>query len=81
MKILLIGEYSNVHWTLAEGLRTLGHEVCVVSNGDFWKDYRRDISLVRKCTKLGGISYLLKTYALCRSLGIRCSTTDKPDVP
>lgn len=64
MKILLIGEYSNVHWTLAEGLRTLGHEVCVVSNGDFWKDYRRDISLVRKCTKLGGISYLLKTYAL-----------------
>ena len=55
MKILLIGEYSNVHWTLAEGLRSLGHTVCVVSNGDFWKDYRRDISLVRKYTKLGGI--------------------------
>lgn len=47
MKILLIGEYSNVHWTLAEGLRLLGHEVCVVSNGDFWKNYPRDISLVR----------------------------------
>ena len=47
MKILLIGEYSNVHWTLAEGLRTLGHKVCVVSNGDFWKNYPRDISLVR----------------------------------
>ena len=55
MKILLIGEYSNVHWTLAEGLRSLGHTVCVVSNGDFWKDYRRDISLVREYTKLGGM--------------------------
>ncbi len=48
MKILLLGEYSNVHWTLAEGLRHLGHEVCVASNGDFWKNYPRDISLVRK---------------------------------
>ena len=64
MKILLIGEYSNVHWTLAEGLRTLGHEVCVVSNGDFWKDYKRDISLVREYTKLGGIKYILKLYTL-----------------
>lgn len=68
MKILLIGEYSNVHWTLAEGLRSLGHEVCVVSNGDFWKDYRRDISLVRNYTKLGGIGYLLKLYTLLPKL-------------
>ena len=30
MKILLIGEYSNVHWTLSQGLRALGHEVTVV---------------------------------------------------
>lgn len=29
MKILLMGEYSNVHATLAEGLRKLGHEVTV----------------------------------------------------
>ncbi len=63
MKILLIGEYSNVHWTLAEGLRALGHEVCVVSNGDFWKDYRRDISLTRRNdSRLSGIKYLLKAY-------------------
>ena len=39
MRILLIGEYSNVHWTLACGLRQLGHQVTVLSNGDFWKDY------------------------------------------
>ncbi len=61
MKILLIGEYSNVHWTLAEGLRSLGHEVCVASNGDFWKNYKRDISLTRKEGKIGGIKLLLKT--------------------
>ena len=43
MRILLIGEYSNLHWGLSEGLREAGHEVCVLSNGDFWKNYRRDI--------------------------------------
>jgi glycosyltransferase involved in cell wall biosynthesis len=68
MKILLLGEYSNVHWTLAEGLRSLGHTVCVVSNGDFWKNYKRDISLVRDYTKFGGLSYLLKTYTLLPKL-------------
>ena len=68
MKILLIGEYSNVHWTLAEGLRSLGHEVCVVSDGDSWKNYRRDISLVRRQGKIGGISYLLQTHALLPKL-------------
>lgn len=63
MKILLIGEYSNVHWTLAEGLRALGHQVCVVSNGDFWKNYRRNISLTRRTdSRLSGIKYLLKAY-------------------
>lgn len=64
MRILLLGEYSNVHWTLAEGLRSLGHTVCVVSNGDFWKDYRRDISLVRKYTKWGGLCYMLRLCLL-----------------
>lgn len=48
MRILLLGEYSNVHWTLAEGLRQLGHSVTVASNGDFWKGYQRDISLTRR---------------------------------
>ena len=65
MKILLFGEYSNVHWTLAEGLRTLGHEVTVVSNGDFWKDYPRDIDLTRKPTRLGGLAYIAICSASC----------------
>lgn len=60
MKVLLIGEYSGVHCTLAEGLRTLGHEVTVVSNGDFWKDYPRDIDLSRKETTWGKLSFFLR---------------------
>lgn len=47
MKILLLGDYSNVHATLAEGLRALGHTVVVASDGDGWKNYPRDIDLRR----------------------------------
>ncbi len=54
MKILLLGEYSNVHATLAEGLRLLGHKVTVASNGDFWKNYPRDIDLARGNGRMGG---------------------------
>ena len=64
MKILLIGEYSNVHATLAEGLRALGHEVTVVSDGDGWKNYPRDIDVSRHPGKLGGILLVVKLYAL-----------------
>ncbi len=66
MNILLIGEYSNVHWTLAEGLRKLGHKVTVVSDGDGWKDYSRDISLKRNLSwgKAGALLYSLRLLAL-----------------
>lgn len=64
MKILLLGEYSNVHATLAEGLKALGHEVVVFSNGDFWKNYPRDINLVRHPGHLGGLLYMARLYAL-----------------
>lgn len=67
MRILLLGEYSNVHWTLAEGLRSLGHEVCVASNGDNWKKYPRDIDLIRKSNGLfNTLSYLLKVLRAFR---------------
>ena len=68
MKILLLGEYSNVHATLAEGLRKLGHQVTVLSNGDFWKNYPRDIDLVRKPGKLGGILYIAKLLTIVHKL-------------
>ncbi|MDH6354161.1 hypothetical protein M2132_000483 [Dysgonomonas sp. PH5-45] len=45
MKILLVGEYSNLHWTLAKGLRQLGHDVTIVSDGDAFKNYPRDIDI------------------------------------
>jgi len=64
MKILLLGEYSNVHNTLAQGLRQLGHEVTVASGGDFWKNYPRDIDLARRPGKLGGVRLLAKVYSL-----------------
>jgi glycosyltransferase involved in cell wall biosynthesis len=64
MRILLLGEYSNVHNTLAEGLRTLGHEVTVASNGDFWKNYPRDINLTRTPGKIGGLALLARVYSL-----------------
>lgn len=60
MKILLLGEYSNVHWTLAEGLRQLGHSVTVASNGDFWKDYPRDIDLARPAGRLGALRLAMR---------------------
>jgi len=68
MKILLIGEYSNVHATLAEGLRSLGHQVMVVSNGDFWKDYSRDIDVARRPGHWGGILLMVKLYRLLPKL-------------
>ena len=47
MKILLIGEFSNMHATLALVWRNLGHEVTVVSDGDRWRNYPRDIDITR----------------------------------
>ena len=64
MKVLLLGEYSNVHWTLAEGLRQLGNEVTVVSNGDFWKDYPRDIDVSRPSGHLSGLRLMSRICSL-----------------
>ena len=64
MKILLVGEYSNVHATLAQGLRALGHQVCVISNGDFWKNYPRDIDVARPDGRWGGIRLMLRLLTL-----------------
>lgn len=69
MKVLLIGEYSNVHWTLAQGLRQLGHEVTVVSDGDDWKNYPRDIDLRRaSCGRLDTLRYLWRLHRLMPTL-------------
>lgn len=43
MKILLLGEYSNLHNSLKKGLCDLGHEVTLISSGDGFKSYSSDI--------------------------------------
>ncbi|MCH5174599.1 MAG: glycosyltransferase family 1 protein [Prevotellaceae bacterium] len=58
MRILLLGDYSNVHATLAEGLRALGHECVVASDGDKWKGYPRDIDLRREFGLRGNASFV-----------------------
>ena len=61
MKILLLGEYSNLHYTLASALRDLGHDVRLVSDGDEWKCYPADVKLVRRSTGLfDTLVYLLR---------------------
>lgn len=63
MRIALIGEYSNVHASLATGLRALGHEVVVASDGDGWKQYPRDINLLRShSSKAGGLLFALQAW-------------------
>lgn len=61
MKILLIGEFSGLHWNLAKGLRAFGHEVCLASDGSGWQGFPRDISLTRKSNSfVDGLFYLLQ---------------------
>lgn len=69
MKILLIGDYSNVHPALALGLRELGHEVTVVSDGDGWKDYPRDIDVRRPgLGRWESLRYVWRLWRIWRTL-------------
>ncbi|GAB6012784.1 glycosyltransferase family protein [Viscerimonas tarda] len=63
MKILLLGECSNLHWTLAQGLRLLGQDVTVVSDGSRWMGNPRDINLSRKSYgAYDSVKYLYDIY-------------------
>ncbi len=48
MRILLVGEYSNLHNSLKAGLQHLGHEVTLMSTGDAFKNYPSDVKLKAK---------------------------------
>lgn len=50
MKILLLGDASNCHRTLATGLRKLGDDVTVASDGTTWMNTERDIDIMRHGT-------------------------------
>ncbi|MCM1153401.1 MAG: hypothetical protein NC328_07095 [Muribaculum sp.] len=62
-KVLLIADYSNFHFTLAKGLRDLGCEVNVVSDGSAFMQCRHDVDISRRPGKLGGLALFLK---MCR---------------
>ncbi len=54
MKVLLLGDASNYHHTLAKGLVLAGHDVTVASAGSGWMNTGRDIDLSRRSGKVGG---------------------------
>ena len=59
MKVLFVGDASNMHNCLADSVRRLGHEAVVASNGSTWMDTRRDINLLRRPGTLGAVRYVL----------------------
>lgn len=59
-KILLLGDYSNCHRSLAEGLRRLNCDVTLASNGSGWMNCDRDIDISRKSGKLGGLELYMR---------------------
>lgn len=67
LKILLLGDYSNCHRTLATGLRRLGCEVTLISNGDTWHNCERDIDITRRPGKFGGIELYLRLSTVLRN--------------
>lgn len=54
-KILLLGDYSNCHRTLATGLRRIGCDVTQMSAGSSWMNCERQIDMSRKPGKIGGL--------------------------
>lgn len=65
MKVLLLGEASFVHSTLRDGLRRLGHDVTLVSDGNNGRGCPRDIDVERspRWGKLGGLKVLWRLLA------------------
>lgn len=60
MKVLLLGDYSNCHRTLATGLRRLGCDVTVASDGTLWMQTERDVDTRRRYDgKAGGLLHYI----------------------
>lgn len=59
-RILLIGDYSNCHRTLATGLRNLGCEVTQMSSGTKWMQTERQIDISRAPGRLGGLRHFAR---------------------
>lgn len=68
MKILFIGDYSNLHTTLAHELRKIGHQVHLISDGCGHMNLKTDIFLKRMPGIWGGVRYLYNLFELLPSL-------------
>lgn len=67
MKILLLGDASNYHATLAAALREEGHDVTVASDGSRWMRTGCDIDISRPfANPLGGALLYARMLDLCR---------------
>lgn len=64
MRILFIGDYSNLHATLASELKRLGHHVDVLSDRCGYMNTHSDIYLNRKPGIMGGFKYLYDLFSL-----------------
>ena len=68
MKILFVGDYSNLHATLAKELSKRGNEVTVISDKGGFMGTHADIYLKREHGVLGGIRYLYQLFNLLPDL-------------
>ncbi|MBD5356055.1 MAG: hypothetical protein HDR88_03485 [Bacteroides sp.] len=68
MKILFIGDYSNLHACLAEELRKKGHSVDVLSDRGGYMNTHADYYLARQPGILGGFKYLYRLFSLLPQL-------------
>ena len=68
MKVLFIGDASNARYTLAKGLRELGHEALVIGTGGGWRHMYVDICLERGAGRWGAVVYLLRWLLLLPKL-------------
>ena len=68
MKILFIGDYSNLHACLAAELARLGHQVTVLSDGGAFMRTHADIRIERRPGFLGSVRYLFNLFSVLPDL-------------
>ena len=67
MRILMLGDYSNLHACLAGELRKRGHDVTLVSDRGIYMQTDADVELRRKGGVFGSIAYLWRVMSLLPS--------------
>ena len=68
MKILFIGDYSNMHACLGAELRRMGHQVTILSDGCGYLGSQTDIRIERNPGAVGGLRYLLRLFSILPQL-------------